>query len=345
MWPYSAPDHKPAHFHGQIEFVLVLRGTARERIGTRTYTVHPGQLIWHLPGVAHEMVEASSDLDLRVVQLEPDLATELWTGSAPKARVREARSANQATKLWKESAPKAREARFADQATDLPAGTASEAPVADDATGLRVGSSWKVEAANADVGTRAFSGWIRDLGWLASGRPVVELATKDRDRLLEHCDAPSLTDPRPWDVPRRLRRALAYAWQSTRAHHDDRRANSLVELACCALLEDPALDRSALCKLLDVSEGYLSRSFRAELGVSFLEQRARLRIVRFITHVVREHKSLLEASLLAGFGSYSQLYRVFVQLVGMSPRAYLSLEMRNQRGSVTGPLAHRDPRS
>ncbi len=199
-------------------------------------------------------------------------------------------------------------------------------------------------AANADVTTHAFAGWIRDLGWLASGRPVIELASKDRDRLLEHCDAPSLADPRPWEVPGRLRRALAQAWHATRAHHDDRRANSLVELACCALLEDPALDRSALCKMLDVSEGHLSRSFQAELGVTFLEQRARLRIVRFITHVVRERKRLLEASLLAGFGSYSQLYRVFVQLVGMSPRAYLSVEMRNQRGVLTGPLARPDPR-
>ncbi|HLV66192.1 MAG TPA: AraC family transcriptional regulator [Polyangiaceae bacterium] len=313
VWPYSSPDHKPAHFHGQIEFVLVLRGKARERIGTRTYSVHPGQLIWHLPGVAHEMIEASSDLDLRVVQLEPDLAMELSAQSTKGARA--------AMELFAESTKGAR--------TAMELGT-------ERTRGPR--------AANADVTTHAFAGWIRDLGWLASGRPVIELASKDRDRLLEHCDAPSLADPRPWEVPGRLRRALAQAWHATRAHHDDRRANSLVELACCALLEDPALDRSALCKMLDVSEGHLSRSFQAELGVTFLEQRARLRIVRFITHVVRERKRLLEASLLAGFGSYSQLYRVFVQLVGMSPRAYLSVEMRNQRGVLTGPLARPDPR-
>jgi AraC-like DNA-binding protein len=136
-----------------------------------------------------------------------------------------------------------------------------------------------------------------------------------------------------------LRRALSHAWQATRTDHDDRRANSLVELACCLLLEDPSLDRPAICRTLDVSEGYLSRRFRAELGVSFLEQRARLRTVRFVTHVTREGRSCLEAALLAGFGSYSQLHRVFVQKIGMNPRTYLSREMRNRRGRVTGGLA------
>ena len=74
IWRYSRPDHKPAHYHGQLEFLLVLRGHAVERIGQTEVTVHAGQLVWHLPGVAHEMVAVSADLDLRVVQLEPDLA-------------------------------------------------------------------------------------------------------------------------------------------------------------------------------------------------------------------------------------------------------------------------------
>ena len=70
----TIPPEAPAHDHGQLEFLLILRGTAVERIGQTEVTVHAGQLVWHLPGVAHEMVAVSADLDLRVVQLEPDLA-------------------------------------------------------------------------------------------------------------------------------------------------------------------------------------------------------------------------------------------------------------------------------
>jgi AraC-like DNA-binding protein len=101
------------------------------------------------------------------------------------------------------------------------------------------------------------------------------------------------------------------------------------------LLEQPWLDRPALCRALDVSEGYLSRRFSAELGVSLLEQRARLRVVRFIAHVTRERRSYLDAALLAGFGSYSQLHRVFVAMLGMSPRAYFEADGRNSRGALT----------
>jgi AraC-like DNA-binding protein len=276
IWPYSLPDRKPAHFHGQLEFVVVLRGSAQERIGNQIHSVHAGQLIWHLPGVEHVMLQASRDLDLRVVHVEPDLAVEL----APRLRKR-------------------------------PAGAAEDSP------------------------RHAFSGWVRDLGWLAAGRPVVELTTRHRDGILEECEATSVDDPHPAQFPGRLRRALEKAWVAARADHDEPRGNSLVELACCLLLEEPSLDRPAVCRALDVSPGYLSRRFQAELGLSFLEQRARLRVIRFIGHVVRDHKSLLEAALLAGFGSYSQLYRVFVRVIGMGPSQYLSAEMRNRRGVVS----------
>jgi AraC-like DNA-binding protein len=260
VWRFSRPDQKPAHFHGQIEFLLIRRGFARERIGRGVHTAHAGQLLWHLPGIQHELVEASSDLDLRVVHVEPDLA----------------------------------------RANDRP----------------------------------LFS-WVSELGSLAAGRPVVELERRSVDALLEDIDLTSNEPAWPRDAKPRLRRALANAWRATKSEHDDRRQNSLVELACCLLLEQPWLDRPSVCRALDVSEGYLSRRFSAELGLSFLEQRARLRIVRFIAHVTREGQSYLDAALHAGFGSYSQLHRVFVHMLGMSPRAYFEAEGRNRRGGVT----------
>ena len=252
----------------------MLRGTAVERIGTECYAVHPGQLIWHLPGMEHEMVSASADLDLRVVHAEPDLALSL----SPKPK----RSSN--------------------------------------------------TAAIRD----SFSPWVRDLGWLAAGRPVVELKGRDRDALLEDCEQASTEACDALRERNRLARALDTACRATSTDHDDRRPNSLVELACCLLLEQPSLTRPEVCRELAVSEGYLSRRFQSELGISFLEQRSRLRLVRFLTHVTRERQNFLEASLCAGFGSYSQLHRVFSQLIGMSPRAYLQRGGRNGRGLVTG---------
>jgi AraC-like DNA-binding protein/quercetin dioxygenase-like cupin family protein len=278
IWAFSRPDQKPAHFHGQLEFVLVLRGRAVERIGKTLHRVHAGQLIWHLPGIEHELVEASSDLDLRVVHLEPDLAVAAGRGAASPS----------------------------DEA--LP---------------------------------HAFSGWVPKLGTFAAGRPVVELTQKCHDDLLDCCDTPSFALRDSREAPLRLRAALERAWQATVSDHDDRRETSWVELASCLLLHEPWLDRPAVCRALGVSEGYLSRCFQRELGISFLEQRARVRVVRFVAHVTRDRRSLLDAAFLAGFGSYSQLHRVFTNIVGVGPRPYFSRDARNQRALlVRAAVAH-----
>jgi AraC-like DNA-binding protein len=137
-----------------------------------------------------------------------------------------------------------------------------------------------------------------------------------------------------------LRSTLAIAWAATQRDHDDRRPLSVVEQASCLLLQDPSLERSSVCRRLDVSEGYLSRRFQSELGLQFLEQRARLRVVRFVTEVSRAGQNYLSAALAAGFGSYSQLHRVFSAVVGLSPSAYFTSTARNDRAnwrSLNGP--------
>jgi AraC-like DNA-binding protein len=179
-------------------------------------------------------------------------------------------------------------------------------------------------------GSGSFTGWAHELGALACGRPVVELKRRELDALMELCHATcadgSLSAE---DVPSRLRLALSTAWLATRREHDSRRPLSLVELGSCLLFDEPGLERSALCHALDVSEGHLSRRFQRELGISFLEQRARMRIARFVTHVTRDRWNYLDAALAAGFGSYSQLHRVFARVVQASPRAYFSVAARN----------------
>jgi len=273
IWPYIPAYGTPPHFHPQLEFVIMLRGRARARIGQATYAVHEGQLVWHLPGIEHELLEASSDCDYRVVQIEPDLCTEV----VPRARNGAAR--------------------------EQPQGSAN-----------------------------CFASWARELGFLVSGRPVIELKRADRDLILEHCEVTCDNDKMsPTHAARSLRGGFEAAWRATRDDHDDLRPNSVVELACCLLLEQPALERSEVARVLGVSESYLSRRFQAELGVSFLEQRSRLRVGHFVSQVAREQRSCLEAALRAGFGSYSQLHRVFAQLVHVSPKTYFMSDYRNHR--------------
>lgn len=275
VWRYNERHRKPAHFHGQLEFILVLRGRAEERIGTQVHTIHAGQLVWHMPSISHQLLSASSDLDLRVVHVEPDLATTL----------------NQ-----EHDARPHRD----------PAGQHS-----------------------------TFSRWIRDLGWLATSRPVIELRRQDIDRLLDDCDLPFDERPPTADEAPRLTRLLRNAWNSSRVNSQAPQGSSIAELACCLLLEDPALDRSAVCRALDVSEGYLSRCFQRQLNTTFAAQRSRIRVARFVTHVEREQQNILQASLSAGFGSYSQLHRTFCRTVGMRPVDYLRHGGRQARAVVT----------
>ncbi len=189
-------------------------------------------------------------------------------------------------------------------------------------------------ASNAAARADSLFDWTRALGELASGRPVVELKQRDRDLLLDQCEATCADrELAASDVSARLRVALRTAWRATLSDHDDQHALSLVELASCLLLEDPGLERAQVCRALDVSEGYLSRRFQVEVGIAFSEQRARLRICRFVSQVTRNRTSYLEAALSSGFGSYSQLHRSFARIVRASPSAYFSPPLRNLRAN------------
>lgn len=272
LFRFSASCLRPSHFHGQIEFMLVLRGAATMRIGRKLQTAHAGQLIWHLPSVAHEMVRATDDLDARIVLVEPFVAVEL---------------------------------------AGVCGGTGSSRPA---------------------------TAWVRDLGWLAARRPVVELRRSHLDALLEDCERTfDICWPLVDETPR-LKRLLDKAWHATRVEHVALGPNSLVELACGLLLEDASLDRRSVSRLLGVSEGYLSRSFERELGLSFVTQRARIRIGRFAEFVQAAGMKLIDASEAAGFGSYSQLHRTFEQVVGLAPWTYFHRGGRERRALELSPL-------
>ena len=97
----------------------------------------------------------------------------------------------------------------------------------------------------------------------------------------------------------------------------------LATAAAALLTEDPTLEASEIARRLQVSVGWFARVFKAEMGLSLVEYRNRLRLDRFAVLLDRGRTNLLEAALAAGFGSYAQFHRVFRALRHMTPREYL----------------------
>jgi AraC-like DNA-binding protein len=69
------------------------------------------------------------------------------------------------------------------------------------------------------------------------------------------------------------------------------------------------------------SKSYLSRKFHQQIGVSLTRYRNSLRLSRFFKQYQQpDQKTITEAVYGAGFGSYAQFYKVFLQAYGRGPR-------------------------
>jgi methylphosphotriester-DNA--protein-cysteine methyltransferase len=113
-------------------------------------------------------------------------------------------------------------------------------------------------------------------------------------------------------------------------------------MTSCLLLASPTADRRAAAEEIGISEGFLSRSIQRELGVTFVEHRARTRVAHFLALVHSGHTNLLSAALEAGFGSYSQFHRIFTRLSGSRPRDYADRGRRRLQLLVAGDLEQPD---
>jgi len=135
-----------------------------------------------------------------------------------------------------------------------------------------------------------------------------------------------------------LRYALVESWRayqfsgelipSTQVHPAVARAARLVSDATDPLALDEVARQSGL------SPARLSRLFQQQVGVTltaFRQQKCLQRFLRLYGTGARH--SLIEAALLAGFGSYPQFHRVFCRLMKLSPLAY----KRQFRPDLTSP--------
>jgi AraC-like DNA-binding protein len=275
VWPFDRTYIRPPHFHGQLECLVVTRGTATLYLGTRPVVLRAGHLCWVLPGVPHVMGDFSDDFDMWVVQLDPSLVESAWHRAADRA---------------------------------------------------------------GDGERRPFEDWSVPLGERLAGRAVVDLTTAESRQLSDLAASVWTAGNRP-EAGSLLAALYALALRMTLANLDPRRALSVAELASCLLLSTPTMDRHDAASELGVSEGFLSRTIHRDLGVTFVEHRARTRVAHFLALVQRGHLNLLSAALEAGFGSYSQFYRIFSRVSGSRPRDYSSAGRRRLALLVAGDRA------
>lgn len=66
-WPHRPSHWRPQHYHAQLELNLILKGRGTAAFDGQPVEVLPGDLVWMLPGTAHELVNASDDFDMWVV--------------------------------------------------------------------------------------------------------------------------------------------------------------------------------------------------------------------------------------------------------------------------------------
>jgi AraC-like DNA-binding protein len=138
---------------------------------------------------------------------------------------------------------------------------------------------------------------------------------------------------RPLDESRQTLAAIFCAFLGTVLDrdfpmHDRQKAaasfpSPVIAAVARSLAEDPSLSGAALARRYALSPTTLARTFKTELGASFVEYRNRLRMARFWSLARSGRAGLLTAALEAGFGSYAQFHRVFRATHGASPREYL----------------------
>jgi len=97
----------------------------------------------------------------------------------------------------------------------------------------------------------------------------------------------------------------------------------VVTAAVAILAENPSVDASTIARRLEVGVSWFARVFKAELGMSLVEYRNRLRLDRVDALLEQGRTTLLLAAKTAGFGSYAQFHRVFREIRGVTPRAFL----------------------
>jgi AraC-like DNA-binding protein len=123
-----------------------------------------------------------------------------------------------------------------------------------------------------------------------------------------------------------LTELLVHAWQLRDAADDcETGVHPAVARAATLLTSaEEQLSLPALARRAGLSPFQLSRAFHARMGVTLTHYANHQRVQRFESLFgAGERYNLLEAALAAGFGSYSQFFRVYRAVTGWSPEVHV----------------------
>lgn len=150
-----------------------------------------------------------------------------------------------------------------------------------------------------------------------AGATRVRVVPEVLARFQELCSAPLSRDP---GVAEGL---VGEFWRQ--AHHVRAAApanHTFTTRALASLIARPELRRSEVASAVRGYPTEVSRHFHKDVGLTLTEYRARLRLLRFMELARGGEANLLAAALEAGFGSYSQCHRTFIDTLGCNPRRY-----------------------
>ena len=102
----------------------------------------------------------------------------------------------------------------------------------------------------------------------------------------------------------------------------------LTRRAMQLMSSEPELGLDALAREIGTHPSEVSRHFHADVGMTLVRYRMRLRLLQLIHLVDGGARDLMAAAAAAGFGSYSQCHRTFQSEFGCAPREFFS-ELRS----------------
>lgn len=115
------------------------------------------------------------------------------------------------------------------------------------------------------------------------------------------------------------------------------RTHVLTRRTLSLMADEPDLDRDDLARKLRASPFSISRYFHHDVGMTLVQYRTRLRLMRFVRLVDNGNENLMAAAKAAGFGSYSQCHRVFQAELGCAPRQFFLSGTRQQMQQAYEP--------
>jgi AraC-like DNA-binding protein len=255
VWKYSPVNwgRRPRHFHLEPELNLIASGHATFGIGETVIEVGQGDLLRFPPAQDHVLLEASPDLYLFAIGMDPALSSDVLRTEADQVML---------------------PLRLRLTEDDFRVLVNRASAIVD-----RGG----VEQPCAELWEQAY--------WLGS-RPRARPATA--------------------------------------MHVLTRRALSAVSQA-------PDLGLGMLSYQMRTAGSEISRYFHRDVGMTFVQFRTRLRLLRLIRLMDGGDTTLGAAARKAGFGSYSQCHRVFQAELGCSPQRFFHAGLRQQMQQAYDP--------